>query len=350
MRKRREPCLRASSAAPGFLERENAVAASNNSAGRLDGHRVARVFGSLEPAQVARAFQAVCSEIIGPCETGVFTFVPGERTQVQRFGEEAEPTAWRLFSGRGGVPVWGKADPIGGGPPNHDGDWRAHVPLSAEGEDIGILEVVLDRTAGIPEIAALEGLAGVLSVAVRNSQTFEKTRRLTFTDDLTDLYNSRFMRLYLDRELKRCRRSRASLSLLFLDLDGFKKINDTHGHLAGSRTLVEVGLVLEKTVRDADVLIRYGGDEFVILFPETPLAGGLIIAEKIRQAIGAARFLESQQIEARVSASIGIAAYPESAADVRSLISSADRAMYEAKSLGKNRVVAASPLPFPVSP
>ena len=129
-----------------------------------------------------------------------------------------------------------------------------------------------------------------------------------------------------------------------MDLDGFKEVNDTHGHLAGSKTLVEVGTVLEKTVRDADVLIRYGGDEFVILFPETPLSGGLIIAERIRQVIGNTRFLESQGIDARVSASIGIAAYPESADDVRSLITGADRAMYQAKSLGKNRVIAAPSL------
>ena len=112
---------------------------------------------------------------------------------------------------------------------------------------------------------------------------------------------------------------------------------------------MEVGLVLEKTVRDADVLIRYGGDEFVILFPETPLSGGLIIAERIRQMIGDTKFLESQHIEARVSASIGLAAYPETADDVRSLIASADQAMYQAKALGKNRVVAASPLSSPES-
>ena len=112
---------------------------------------------------------------------------------------------------------------------------------------------------------------------------------------------------------------------------------------------MEVGAVLEQTVRDADILIRYGGDEFVILFPETPLAGGLIIAERIRQVIGATKFLESQKIEARVSASIGLAAYPESADDVRGLISSADQAMYQAKALGKNRVVVASPLSSPDS-
>jgi diguanylate cyclase (GGDEF)-like protein len=143
---------------------------------------------------------------------------------------------------------------------------------------------------------------------------------------------------------------KSPLTLLFMDLDGFKEVNDTHGHLAGSRTLVEVGTVLEQTVRDADILIRYGGDEFVILFPETPLSGGLIIAERIRQVIENTKFLvEIMGIEARVSASIGIAAYPESADDVRSLITSADRAMYEAKALGKNRVVSARPIAFPLA-
>jgi diguanylate cyclase (GGDEF)-like protein len=209
------------------------------------------------------------------------------------------------------------------------------------------VEAAFERPLVPGKVALLKELAHALAQAVRNARTFEKTRQLTFTDDLTALYNSRFMALYLDRELKRCRRSQSHLSLLFMDLDGFKAVNDTHGHLAGSRTLVEVGAVLERTVRDADVLIRYGGDEFVILFPETPLSGGLAIAERVREVIAATRFLESENIEARVSASIGLAAYPETAEDVRGLISCADQAMYRAKTLGKNRVVVGSPVVAP---
>ena len=136
---------------------------------------------------------------------------------------------------------------------------------------------------------------------------------------------------------------------LMIDVDHFKIINDMHGHAAGDETIVALSSLLQGRIRGEDLACRYGGDEFVILFPETPLSGGLIIAERIRQVIGSTKFLESQQIEARVSASIGIAAYPESADDVRGLISSADRAMYEAKALGKNRVVAASPLKSPES-
>jgi diguanylate cyclase (GGDEF)-like protein len=303
-----------------------------------------RIHASLEPAVISQSFQLVCTELLGLSETRVFTGSADDQTHVLRFGGEEEPKALKAPSLDGGGVFGVDVSPIEGESGGGAGAWRALLPLLVDDEGVGILQITSARPLESPQLALLPGLARALAGAVRNAQTFEKTKMLTFTDDLTALYNARFMALYLDREVKRCRRARSALSLLFMDLDGFKNVNDTHGHLAGSRTLVEVGAVLEKTVRDADVLIRYGGDEFVILFPETPLTGGLIIAERIRQVIEVTRFLESQQIEARVSASIGIAAYPESADDVRSLISSADQAMYRAKTLGKNRVVAASPL------
>ncbi len=314
---------------------------NSNNHPHVNAEDVTRIHASLEPALIAQAFQLVCSERLGLSETRVFIFAVDDRDHVLRFGGEEEPKALEapILDGGG---VWGvDVAPIES---ESTGAWRALLPLQADDQSLGILQVTFERSLDPAQIALLHGLARALGVAVRNAETFEKTRALTFTDDLTALYNARFMALYLDRELKRCRRARSALSLLFMDLDGFKNVNDTHGHLAGSRTLVEVGAVLEKTVRDADVLIRYGGDEFVIVFPETPLPGGLIIAERIRHVIEATKFLESQHIEARVSASIGIAAYPESADDVRALISSADRAMYRAKTLGKNRVVVASPL------
>ena len=329
------------------MKPEAGESTSNHGPGLLTPARVTRIHSSLEPLAIAQNLDAVCSEVLGPCKARVFVLVEDERTQVVRFGSEEEPKRFKAPN-LGGKGLFGKdLVPI---EDDGKGNWHALLPLDIEGEALGILQFGFEREIASSEMPILEEVTQVMAVAVRNAQIFEKTKRLTFTDDLTALYNSRFMALYLDRELKRCRRMRSSLSLLFMDLDGFKSINDTHGHLAGSRTLVEVGEALERTVRDADVLIRYGGDEFVILFPETPLSGGLIIAERIRQVIGSTRFLEALNIEARVSASIGIAAYPESADDVRSLISSADQAMYRAKSLGKNRVVAASPLSSPESP
>lgn len=304
---------------------------------------VSRFFESLEPASILAALEEVSNELVGPNTSRIFTFAPHDPTKVVRFGLEGASRSFPAPALSSPDPIFWGHSPIDSSEPPAE-SFRAHLPLRVGEEPVGILEADFREKPDASGVATLIALSQPLSLAARNSQTFEKTRRLTFTDDLTALYNSRFMALYLDRELKRCRRMRSALSLLFMDLDGFKAVNDTHGHLAGSRTLVEVGAVLEKTVRDADVLIRYGGDEFVILFPETPLSGGLIIAERIRRVVGETRFLESLQLDARVSASIGIAAYPENADDARSLIACADQAMYQAKALGKDRVVAASPL------
>jgi diguanylate cyclase (GGDEF)-like protein len=307
---------------------------------------VLRLLGGLEPDTVGQAFAAICGELLGPCRTRLFIYPsssPDDYDRVELFGGDHETRTFRApLLGPDGLSGAAVA-PIEEEPAGTTVGWRALLPITHEETPLGVAQISFAAPVEPGGVAALRELVRVLGVAFYNSQTFEKTKRLTFTDDLTALYNARFMALYLDRELKRCRRTRASLSLLFMDLDGFKAINDTHGHLAGSRTLVEVGEVLEKTVRDADVLIRYGGDEFVILFPETPLSGGLVIAERIRQVIDSTKFLETHRLEARVSASIGIAAYPESADDVRGLISCADQAMYEAKALGKNRVVTAKP-------
>lgn len=314
---------------PRGIERPGAVAAD-----------AALAMHALEPTAIMDGARAAFLEILGPCQVRVFSFADKDRARIRAFGEEGETRTYAtpVLPDAG---AWGgDVRPLDATDTESRGLWRAVLPLRAGDETVGFVQVVAEQAL---EERSLREIVRSLSVAVRNGEIFEKTKQLTFTDDLTALYNARFMSLYLERELKRCRRTRSSLSLLFMDLDGFKAINDTHGHLAGSRTLVEVGAVLEKTVRDADVLIRYGGDEFVILFPETPLSGGLIIAERLRVVIGATKFLESQQIEARVSASIGLAAYPETADDVRGLIASADRAMYEAKALGKNRVVAAPP-------
>ncbi|MEO8361572.1 MAG: GGDEF domain-containing protein [Vicinamibacteria bacterium] len=320
--------------------------------GEMMADSLLRIHSSLEAPAISAAVVNASAEFLGGTRCRVLVFLQDDYTRVRTLGgdEDEKPILVASLEGRF-LPSPAETDASGTVPESDletDGAWRALIPLSVADEALGILDLSFERSLTSAERKRLNLLARALSISLRNAQTFEKTRRLNFTDHLTALYNSRFMTLYLDRELKRCRRTKTSLTLLFMDLDGFKSINDTHGHLAGSRTLIEVGGVLEKTVRDADVLIRYGGDEFVILFPETPLSGGMVIAERIRQVIEMTTFLESQRLEARISASIGIAAYPESADDVRSLIANADRAMYRAKSLGKNQVVAASPLNSPI--
>lgn len=214
------------------------------------------------------------------------------------------------------------------------------APLVSRGRSIGVVEV-LNRRGGDFTQADLELLMTLVepcAIAIENAQLFQRAEQLTVTDDLTRLFNSRYLTLYLERELTRCRRHGIPLSLVFLDLDGFKAVNDQYGHLAGSATLTEVGRILADTVRESDTLARYGGDEFVIVLPETPAAGAVVIAERIRKAIEAHAFLAEQGRSVHISASFGIACFPDHAQTPEGLVQKADQAMYRVKEANKNGV------------
>jgi len=187
---------------------------------------------------------------------------------------------------------------------------------------------------------ALEPAALALDTALR----VQRAQALSVTDDLTQLYNSRFLGQVLRRETKRTARTRRPVALLFVDLDGFKDVNDTHGHLLGSRALVEVAAVLRRAARETDIIARYGGDEFAIVLPETDLAGAQLVAERVRDRIAAHRFLHGEGLAVRLTASIGIAVLPDHATTAEGLLQAADRAMYWVKSRGKNGIhLAAEP-------
>jgi diguanylate cyclase (GGDEF)-like protein len=214
------------------------------------------------------------------------------------------------------------------------------APLISRGRTIGVVQVI-NREGGKFSQADLELLLTLVepcAIAIENAQLFQRTEQLTITDDLTKLFNSRYLNLYIGREIKRCKRHGIPLSVIFLDLDGFKSVNDAHGHLAGSRTLTEVGSILVEAVRESDILARYGGDEFVVVLPETPPSGALVIAERIRRSIEAHTFLRDQGLEARISASFGIASYPDHALTPEGLIQKADQAMYRVKERDKNGI------------
>jgi diguanylate cyclase (GGDEF)-like protein len=218
------------------------------------------------------------------------------------------------------------------------------APLVSRGRTIGVLEI-LNKLGGRftrADLALVLTLVEPCAIAIENAILFQRTEQLTITDDLTRLFNSRYLNLYLGREIKRCKRHGISLSVIFLDLDGFKNINDQFGHLAGSGTLTEVGGILAQGVRESDIIARYGGDEFVVVLPETPASGALVIAERLRRAIEEHRFLEGQGISARISASFGIATYPDHALSPEGLIQKADQAMYRVKEREKNGIEVAS--------
>ncbi len=214
------------------------------------------------------------------------------------------------------------------------------APLISRGRTIGVVEII-NRLGGRftnTDLEVLLTLVEPCAIAIENAILFQRTEQLTITDDLTKLFNSRYLNLYIGREIKRCKRHGIPLSVIFLDLDGFKGINDQYGHLAGSGTLAEVGTILALAVRESDILARYGGDEFVVVLPETPPSGALVIAERLRKAIEEHHFLAAQGLSAHISASFGIASYPDHALTPEGLIQKADQAMYRVKERDKNGI------------
>jgi len=223
------------------------------------------------------------------------------------------------------------------------------LPLLSRGKAIGVVELIQGQEKKAfrrRDLRALSLLVEPMAIAVENALLLRKSEELSITDDLTKLYNSRYLNSYLLREVQRSRRYGAQVSLIFLDLDGFKNINDCHGHLAGSRALVEVGAVIRNMVREIDVVSRFGGDEFTVILPQTGPEGARIIAERMRCRVQETVFLEAFALEVRITASFGIACFPDHADSKDALIQKADQAMYWVKGAGKNGVELAEPSSF----
>ena len=232
------------------------------------------------------------------------------------------------------------------------------VPIYIGKHVCGVLELI-NRQDGRAftqrDMTLLEIFAGYTSFMLQNALDARRAHELAKKDDLTGLYNDRWFHIRLTETLTEARRSGKEAVLIFMDLDRFKWVNDCHGHLAGSQVLREVGFLLKRTVQRGDATVaRYGGDEFVMILPETTLDEGLAICEEIRSSIEDTTFLEREwgfsmpplHLRGIVSASIGIARHvPDPSSDVHTdvekseLLRKADAAMYHAKSLGKNKVV-----------
>lgn len=200
-----------------------------------------------------------------------------------------------------------------------------------------------ERPFGDPEREMFIYLLDQAAVSIENISTHERVSEQAVTDELTGLANSRSFRESVDQEAARAERFKHPLSLIILDLDGFKAVNDTHGHLQGDEVLRTVGRLLTSEPRGIDIAARYGGEEFVVALPETGSEGAIEVAERLRAR------LEQEEIRMtegdgsmKVTASFGTATMPDVAGDVRELFAAADEALYEAKRAGKNRVVAAA--------
>jgi diguanylate cyclase (GGDEF)-like protein len=200
-----------------------------------------------------------------------------------------------------------------------------------------------DRPApGRALISAAEALLTPAGYALDAALLLKRTEALSVTDDLTRLYNARYLNVALRRETRLATRNNRPLSLLFIDLDGFKSINDSHGHLAGSRALVEAGAVIRGSARETDIVARFGGDEFALILPDTGSAGALAVAERIRDRIARHSFLAGDGLHIHLTASVGVATLPEAAVAADELVQAADAAMYRVKDRGKNGIQAAA--------
>jgi len=217
------------------------------------------------------------------------------------------------------------------------------APLISRGRIIGAVELINKRRGrfSTEDLQMVTTLVEPGAIAIENAILYQKSAELTVTDDLTKLFNSRYLNVHLRREIKRSRRYGVPVSLIFLDLDGFKQVNDNHGHLSGSRALYEVGQILSETVREIDVVSRYGGDEFTIILPQTGAPSAMIIAERIRAGIQDRVFLTDLGLEVRLTASFGVSTFPDHGQSREDLIQRADQAMYAVKDRGKNGVALA---------
>ncbi len=176
------------------------------------------------------------------------------------------------------------------------------------------------------------------SLAFDNAARYAMARNLVNIDELTGLFNYRFLDIALEREIKRTERYGTNLSLIFLDLDLFKNVNDNYGHVIGSKVLKEIGVLLKKMTREVDLVFRYGGDEFTVILVETGMAGAAAAAERIRGAIESHVFLADEGYQIKMTASLGYACFPEDSKTKSGLLELSDQAMYRGKMSGKNVV------------
>ncbi|HEX2122378.1 MAG TPA: GGDEF domain-containing protein, partial [Thermoanaerobaculia bacterium] len=183
---------------------------------------------------------------------------------------------------------------------------------------------------------------GAVAQVLSNIYQLTRSRDLAMRDDLTKAYNRRFFETYLDEEIERSRRYGALFSIIFLDLDDLKMVNNLYGHLSGSRTLQEVAKRILGAVRGIDKVVRFGGDEFCVILPQTDQDQAVAVANRVARAISGSALHIGESVQVSITASFGIAAYPTHAMTKEGLIRQADAAMYRVKSTTKNSVGVAS--------
>jgi diguanylate cyclase (GGDEF)-like protein len=217
------------------------------------------------------------------------------------------------------------------------------MPLRWQERTLGVIELLnyrVDTLTG-ETMAFLHVLCDYAAIAIQNVRAVERIQELTITDDCTGLFNSRHLFSVTESEIERSRRFSLPFSLIFIDLDHFKNVNDLHGHLTGSRLLSEIAATIKHSVRGIDSAFRYGGDEFIVLLPQTGKDAALDVTQRLLHALRETRYLVTEGLELQMTASFGIASYPEDGETIQDIIGAADQMMYLVKNSSRGNIAVA---------
>jgi diguanylate cyclase (GGDEF)-like protein len=311
------------------------------------------VHATLEPVEIAELIierasawvPASCWAVVSADKSGQLSVLSGRGVSDHNDGDVRAVAKWVMHRGEAF-----SSENLSG-----DARIRAQVigavlalPLAGRERRVGAL-IAFDRAAASARpkltprlLQSVNLLLEPAAMALDSALLLKRAEELSLTDDLTQLYNSRYLNLVLRKETKRASRSGRPLSLLFIDLDGFKGVNDTHGHLYGSRALVEAAGLIRGSARETDVVSRFGGDEFAIVLPDTGGEGAYAVGERVRDRVAGHPFLADDGLNVHLTASVGVATLPDVAASADELVAAADKAMYQVKDSGKNGIQAAS--------
>jgi len=219
------------------------------------------------------------------------------------------------------------------------------VPVRFRDNCLGVIELIncVGPDGFDPrDLKLLEALSDFAAIALENARHVKRIHELTIKDDCTSLYNARHMGFILDTEIYRSQRYNYEFSIVFIDLDHFKQVNDTHGHLVGSRLLAEMGDALKGNCRLIDFAFRYGGDEFVILLPQTSKENAINVARRLHRLIRETKWLTKEGLDIHITPSVGLAAYPIDSKTKEGLLHLADEAMYLVKNTNRDSVAVAN--------
>ncbi|MGA8491474.1 MAG: sensor domain-containing diguanylate cyclase [Terriglobales bacterium] len=213
-------------------------------------------------------------------------------------------------------------------------------PVQSRLRVLGVIQLVNVDMAhfGDQEIFFLQSLCDYAAIAIENARAVEKIQELTITDDCTGLYNARHLYKTLETEVYRSSRFGYEFTVVFIDLDHFKQVNDTNGHLVGSKLLAEIGYLIKAQLRLIDYAFRYGGDEFVVMLPQTGKDAALVVAKRLRDSLRTSMFCKEEGLNLNVRASMGVATYPHDAKTPHDIIRQADEMMYLVKNTSRDNI------------